>query len=74
MTTTRAEHMDWCKKRALEYCEKGDLQNAFSSMASDLAKHQETAEHIGIQLGMMQLMGGMLNAPSQMRSFIEGFN
>ena len=31
----RQEHLDWCKKRALEYCDKGDVQDAFASMASD---------------------------------------
>jgi hypothetical protein len=43
-------------------------------MTSDLGKHPETEGHIGIQLGMMQLMGGMLSRPAQMRHFIEGFN
>lgn len=71
---TRQEHMDWCKKRAIEYVESGDLQGAFASMASDLGKHPDTAGHAGIQLGVMQLMGGMLNTPEQMRKFIEGFN
>jgi hypothetical protein len=72
--TTRAEHLAWCKKRALEYCDSGDVQGAFASMASDLNKHDGTTNHIGIQLGMMQLMGGMLSSPAQMRHFIEGFN
>ena len=71
---SRAEHLAWCKKRALEYIDRGDVQGAFSSMASDLQKHGGTAGHIGVQLGMMQMMGGMLSAPSAMRHFIEGFN
>jgi hypothetical protein len=66
--------MEWCKRRALEYVERGDTQGAFASMASDLSKHDETRDHIGIQLGMMQLMGGMLSTPAEMRHFIEGFN
>ena len=43
-------------------------------MASDLEKHPETSGHIGIQLGMMQLMSGFLNTPEKMRHYINGFN
>lgn len=71
---TRQEHLQWCKKRALEYCDRGDLQNAFASMASDLQKHPETENHSAIQLGMLQLMSGFLDTPEKMRHFIEGFN
>lgn len=71
---TRAEHLAWCKKRALEYCDVGDVNQAFASMASDLGKDPSTEGHIGIHLGMEQLMGGMLSTPYQMRHFIEGFN
>lgn len=38
----RATHLQWCKNRALEYVEIGDLENAITSMKSDLAKHPET--------------------------------
>jgi hypothetical protein len=71
---TRAQHLAWCKQRALEYVERGDPKEAFASMASDLGKHPDTAGHIGVQLGMMQLMGGMLSDRESMRHFIEGFN
>ncbi len=73
-TTTRAEHLAWCKKRALHYCEAGDAKEAFASMASDLGKHPETENHGGIQLGLMMLMAGHLNDVAKMRKFIEGFN
>jgi hypothetical protein len=72
--TDRATHLAWCKKRALEYVNDGDAQGAFASMASDLGKHPDTQGHIGIQLGMMQMIGGMLSTPQDMRRFIEGFN
>ena len=74
MATTRKEHLDWCKRRALEYVDNGDVQQAFTSMASDLRKHPETVDHAGIELGMMQLMAGMLSTPQEMQRFIEGFN
>ncbi len=63
----RAEHLEWCKKRALEYVNNGDLQNAYASMAFDLNKHPETENHGAIQLGMMMLMGGHLSTPEKMR-------
>lgn len=71
---TRQEHMEWCKQRAREYLDRGDCSSAWASMVSDLGKHPETQEHAGIQLGMMQVMGGMLNTEPKMRTFIEGFN
>jgi hypothetical protein len=71
---TRDEHLLWCKKRALQYVDAGDLTQAFASMGSDLQKHPDTADHSGIGLGMMMLMAGHLSTPADMRSFIEGFN
>ena len=72
--SSRAEHLAWCKRRALEYCDIGDINQAFASMGSDLGNHPETANHAAIQLGMMMLMGGHLRSPMQMRKFIEGIN
>ena len=70
----RSEHMQWCKDRANEYLDRGDVQNALASMMSDLGKHPETQGHIGIQLGMMQMMNGLLESPDAMKKFIDGFN
>ncbi len=71
---TREEHLQWCKTRALEYVDNGDLQNAYTSMVSDLNKHEGTQGHSGIHLGMGLLMTGELNTQEKMRIFIEGFN
>jgi len=71
---TRAEHIEWCKQRALEYVDAGDLPQAFTSMTSDLGKHPETAGHSAINLGMVLMMNGYLSTESEMREFIEGFN
>lgn len=70
----RAEHLAWCKTRALEYVDAGNLQEAFASMGSDLGKHPETANNAGIMMGMMRLMGGHLSTRDEMRKFINGFN
>ena len=52
----------------------GDLNQAFSSMASDLRKHQDTTNHVGIELGMMLMISGELGTASEMRNFIDGFS
>jgi hypothetical protein len=51
-----------------------DPIQAWASMTSDLQKEESTAGHMGIQLGMMQIMGGMLSTADEMREFIKGFN
>lgn len=71
---TREEYLQWCKGRALEYVTKGDLKNAYASMASDLGKHEETKGHPAIMLGMQLLMSGRLSTPKEMTDFINGFN
>ena len=71
---TRDEHMKWCKKRALAYCDIDDVNQAYASMASDLGKHEETKNHAAIHLGMVMLMSGQLSTTQKMRKFIEGFN
>ena len=70
----RAEHIDWCKKRALEYLDNDDLVNAYASMVSDLKKHPETENHPAIQLGIRMLFADHLGTSEQMRQFIEGFH
>jgi len=71
---TREEHLAFCKARALEYVEQGDLQQALESMSSDLQKHPETKNHPGIDLGIIMLVGGHLDSREKMKYFIEGFN
>lgn len=71
---TRTEHVEWCKLRALEYVDSGDLKDAYASMCSDLTKHPETETHSAMSLGMALMMGGHLDTEHEMRKFIEGFN
>ena len=75
---TRAEHLMWCKTRALEYVDSGDLQQALASMISDLGKHPDTAgegaQGTAISLGVSQTAAGFLGTAREMRKFIEGFN
>lgn len=69
---TRAEHLAWCKTRALQYVDAGNLQEAMASMLSDLTKHQDTAP--SAKIGMILMMTVDRNSPQQVRSFITGFN
>jgi hypothetical protein len=67
----RAEHLQWCKRRALEYLPH-DPQGAVASMISDLGKHPETANLT--DLGMLGICE--LQSPDPVpgvRKFIEGF-
>jgi hypothetical protein len=71
---TRAEHLQWCKDRALEYARRGDVKNAVASMCSDLTKHPETANHSGGALGVMLLVNGHMQNQQKVVEWIEGFN
>ena len=71
---TREDHLQWCKKRALEYVDMGDLNQAYASMLSDMRKHKETENHVALELGLMMMMGGHLSSLEKMRDFILGFN
>jgi hypothetical protein len=70
----RAEHLQWCKDRAMEYANRGELTEAVASITSDLTKHPETDGHAGIQMGVMLRFGGLLNTPHEVEKFINGFN
>lgn len=73
---TRQEHLQWCKERALEYVNRGELTDALASMLSDLGKHPETESSLKscAPLAMMLKMSGQLSTREQMRNFIEGFH
>lgn len=71
----REDHIQWCKDRANQYIDNGDLQGAFASMSSDVVKHPETCHHASTnQLGMAQMIGGMLDTADKMRNWINGYN
>lgn len=70
---TCIEHLEWCKARALAELEAGRSLDAFTSMLSDLNKHDGTRNHAGIQLGMTLKMAGFMEEPEQVREWIVGF-
>ena len=65
---TRDEHLAWCKQRALEYLDRGELENAVASMASDLGKHPELQRE-PLLLGAMHAAGDH----DGVRRWITGF-
>jgi hypothetical protein len=68
----RAEHLAWCKQRALEYLDAGDVENAVASMGSDMGKHPETGINPTLMaLGMRYLIDRDAGA---IRRWITGFN
>jgi hypothetical protein len=69
---TRAEHIQWCKTRALEYVDSGDLAAALASLLSDLSKHDETCGHGAMELCVALSAGGLLGSQDEVRKFIEG--
>lgn len=71
---SRAEHIEWCKQRALMYADRGEISDAWASMVSDLGKHPETFGHSAIELGTTMIMAGHLSSSHDMRKFILGFN
>ena len=70
----RKEHLAWCKERAVEYADRGEIVNAVASMGSDLSKHPDTKDHPGVKLGLMLAMSGNMATPADCRRWIEGFN
>lgn len=74
---SRAEHLAWCKKRALQYLEPGpyySLRDAYASMCSDISKHEGTSagQETIMALGMAELMKG--EDEGAIRRWINGFN
>jgi hypothetical protein len=72
---TREEHLEFCKQRAREYLDAGDLVNAVTSMGSDMDKHPETrlsGEKMGtlMYVAMFRITEGDAQG---IREWIEGF-
>ena len=71
---TREEHLQWCKDRAMQYVNDGDLVNAVGSMMSDINKHEETADKGLGMLGIMAAMEATKGNRREVIRYIEGFN
>lgn len=67
---TRAEHMAWCKERALYELQHSGRTDAIASMVSDLGKHPETQGLTQIA-AMTGIAAGADN--ESLRRWIDGF-
>jgi len=67
-----SEHLAWCKERALEYVDRGDLASAVASMASDLGKHSQVGARR--ELTMLGIMYAAEGDEAGVRRWINGFN
>jgi hypothetical protein len=71
---TRDEHLEWCKRRAREYLDRGELADAVTSMGSDLDKHPETRGGPGHDALLYLAMLYLENHDEQgVRRWVEGF-
>lgn len=72
---TRLEHLEWCKKRAIEEMDFNRRPtSALISMASDLRKHPETNSEALVSLCMMQIMINPNITRQEVINFLNGFN
>lgn len=71
---TREEHLEWAKKRALEYVDAGEPGQGFTSMLSDMRKHPELENHPGNLMGAgFMLLPGWISNAAEVRRWIVGF-
>ena len=70
----RSEHLAWCKRRALQYVEAGDLKQAVASMASDLGKHDDFRAIASSPLMLAGLGEAIRGDAGGVRRWVEGFN
>ncbi len=67
----RQEHLQWCKKRALEELKENGVASAAASFVSDMGKHEQTKNPMTQQLILFAMMS---NDPKQLEECINGFN
>jgi hypothetical protein len=71
----RDEHLEWAKKRALEYVDAGDPRQGFTSMLSDMGKHPELENHVGNTIGVgFMCLPGWIDNPYEVRRWIVGYH
>jgi hypothetical protein len=70
---TREEHLAWCKRRALQYIDRGEIAEGLKSMISDMEKHPQTScpELHTLTVGLMAI--GDLDTVDKARRHVEGY-
>jgi hypothetical protein len=67
----RVAHVKWCKARALQYLDAGDLINALASMGSDMAKRDDC--RINQYLYLVGMDRAAAGDSEGLRRWIRGF-
>ena len=67
----RSEHVQWSKRRALQYLDAGDLVQALASFASDMSKRTDTK--LDPRIAALGLHHGRNGDADGLRRWIEGF-
>jgi hypothetical protein len=71
---TREEHLAWCKQRALEYIDRGQITEGLISMMRDMGKHPETASPALDQMTAGLMVIGALSTLEEARKHINGYH
>lgn len=72
---TREQYVQWCKDRAMEYVERGDLLEGVTSMMSDMDKRDDTKLKGALgALGIHAAMQAQQGNRDMVERFILGFN
>ena len=72
---TADEHLEWCKQRAREYLDRGELADAVASMALDIMTHPET-KMSEAKIGVLIMVATIRIAEGDergVREWVEGF-
>lgn len=69
----REAHLVWCKQRAIEYWQAGELADAVASMGRDLAKHPDTARSINNAITGLGMHAVLSRNSAGVRRWIDGF-
>lgn len=70
-STTREEHLIWCKFRAHQYLDEGQISRAIASIQSDLQRHSATKNHQAIALASRLLIARRLGTIAEVQQFID---
>lgn len=71
----RTEHLQWCKDRALQYLNNGQIAEGMASFTSDMSKHEGTDKTLNNGLSQpLILMAMMSNNQAECIRCVEGFN
>jgi hypothetical protein len=70
---TRDERLEWCKARAREYLERGDLVNAVASVISDMNQNYPELPPCPPELAMIGVQIAATGDRNRVSAFIEGF-